>query len=121
MSRTAARKGSIIAGAVATVGLAFLLPASALAQAPGAANVPPDGRDVAIKLCASCHAIERDAKVVPRADIPGFHAIAIAPGMSPDRLAAAIILPHPEMPGIALTRAEIRAVIAYIMSLRTVP
>jgi cytochrome c len=50
--------------------------------------------------------------------VPSFSAIANSPRTTPETLAAAIILPHPEMPGVALTRAEIRHLIAYVMSLK---
>jgi hypothetical protein len=35
-----------------------------------------------------------------------------------ERLAGAIIVPHPAMPGVQLTAAEIRDVVAYILSLK---
>jgi mono/diheme cytochrome c family protein len=77
-----------------------------------------EGQDLAQKLCASCHATDPAGKDVTRPDVPTFRSIANSPRTSPDRLAAAIILPHPAMPGIALTRDEIRAVISYILSLK---
>ena len=91
-------------------------------MAPAAAQSvvadPAEGRGLAAKLCSNCHVTDGNGAPTPRADVPSFAAIANGPRTTPESLAAAIILPHPEMPGIALTRAEIRAVIAYVMSLR---
>ena len=81
---------------------------------------PPDtqnGLAVAERLCATCHAVDPQAVGI-RPDVPSFSVIASLPGMTPERLAGSIILPHPAMPGVALTRAELRDVIAYIVSLR---
>lgn len=82
---------------------------------------PPDAQNggaLAERLCATCHAVSGEAGARSRPDVPGFTAIARSPDTTPERLAGAIILPHPAMPGIALTRAEIRDIIAYIMSLK---
>jgi mono/diheme cytochrome c family protein len=81
---------------------------------------PPDAQNglvLAERLCATCHAVAPEA-AVGRPDVPGFAVIAKAPNTTPERLAGAIILPHPAMPGVPLTRAELRDVIAYIMSLK---
>jgi mono/diheme cytochrome c family protein len=80
-----------------------------------------DGHELAGKLCSNCHAVEPAGVVTGRADVPSFRAIANGPRTTPERLASAIILPHPAMPGVPLTRAEVRAIIDYIMSLRTAP
>ncbi len=77
-----------------------------------------EGRQLAAKLCSNCHLTEGNGVAAPRADVPSFMAIAKSPRTTPESLAAAIILPHPEMPGIALTRSEIRHLIAYVMALR---
>jgi hypothetical protein len=53
-----------------------------------------------------------------RADVPSFPTIASRPGISAEHLAGRIIIPHPAMPGVPLTTAEIRDIVAYILSLR---
>jgi hypothetical protein len=40
------------------------------------------------------------------------------PGVTAEHLAGKIIIPHPAMPGVPLTSAEIRDIVAYIMSLK---
>ncbi|MBS0241963.1 MAG: cytochrome c [Proteobacteria bacterium] len=77
-----------------------------------------DGHEIASKLCSNCHAVDPEAAQTARADVPSFKSIANGPRGTPEHLAAAIILPHPAMPGIPLTRAEIQAVVAYIVSLK---
>jgi hypothetical protein len=57
-----------------------------------------------------------DSSGTVRADVPSFPAIA-ARNPTPERLAGAIIFPHPAMPGVQLTIPEIRDVVAYILSL----
>ncbi len=89
---------------------------SVLCCTAAASQTPAEGQVIARKLCTNCHAME--GVPVARADVPAFQSIANKPDTTPERLAAAIILPHPEMPGIPLTREEIRALITYIMSLR---
>jgi cytochrome c len=56
-----------------------------------------------------------------RADVPTFAAIANWPGSTAEYLAGRIIVPHPAMPGVPLTAAEIRDIVAYIISLKRNP
>ena len=96
--------------------LAAVLPAG---DAKAQAVQLGDGAELARKLCSNCHGTDAAGTGVSRtAEVPSFAAIAANPRTTPERLASAIILPHPEMPGIGLTRAETRAIIDYIMSLK---
>ena len=96
-----------------------------LVQAPAhAQNGPPNienGRTLTQRLCITCHASTADSASGGRPDVPSFSAIARTPNITPERLAGAILLPHPAMPGVPLTRAELRDIIAYIMSLKVDP
>jgi len=96
--------------------LLLFLPTTARAQM--VAPDPAEGQQIAAKLCSNCHVVNGNGAPAPRGDVPSFRSIANGPRSTPEALAAAIILPHPEMPGIALTRDEIRHVIAYIVSLK---
>jgi mono/diheme cytochrome c family protein len=87
------------------------------AQAQMAVPDAPKGQAVAERLCAVCHSITPGSDG-GRPDVPSFAVIAKRPDLSPERLVGAIILPHPPMPGVSLTREEIRNIVAYIMSLR---
>jgi hypothetical protein len=53
-----------------------------------------------------------------RADVPSFPSIAGRSGATAEVLAGRIIIPHPAMPGMPLTAAEIRDVVAYILSFK---
>jgi cytochrome c len=78
-----------------------------------------DGATLATKLCSSCHAVSASgATTSVAADVPSFLSIANKPGQNAEAIAGRIVVPHPPMPQIPLTRDEIAAVSAYIMSLR---
>ena len=76
------------------------------------------GHELAARLCTNCHAIDGETSGPIRADVPSFPTIANRPGASAEHLAGRIIVPRPAMPGVPLTRAEIRDIVAYIVSLK---
>ena len=80
---------------------------------------PKAGQVLAEKLCISCHIVGSQATsaTVP-ADVPTFVAIANKPDQSAESIAGRIVVPHPPMPQIHLTRNEIADLAAYILSLR---
>lgn len=79
---------------------------------------PGRGRDFAESLCSTCHVVDASPGNVAKSDISSFYSIANRPDQSQERLAGAIIFPHPAMPKVSFTNTELRDVIAYIMSLR---
>lgn len=105
-------------GAVLWLAAILTVAATSVAGAQSAAPGDLDGREIAAKLCSNCHLVDGTGAATPRADVPSFASIANGPHAAPERLAAAIILPHPAMPGVPLTRAEIQAIIGYIVSLK---
>lgn len=87
-----------------------------------AQQVHPDaktGKQIAEKLCVGCHIVGAEATgaSVP-ADVPSFTRIASVPGQTAQAIAGAIVVPHPPMPQIQLTREEIGDVAAYILTLK---
>lgn len=77
------------------------------------------GQAVAKKLCTSCHMVgKQSATASVLADVPSFVAIANKPGQSAESIAGRIVVPHPPMPRIHLSRNEIADLAAYILSLR---
>jgi mono/diheme cytochrome c family protein len=86
------------------------------------AQIHPDaktGHEIAAKLCTSCHIVDSEAAgATVSADVPSFEAIANKPGQSAEAIAGRIVIPHPPMPQIQLTREEIGDIAVYIMSLR---
>jgi cytochrome c len=92
------------------------LSGSALAQ------IHPDaktGKALAEKLCSGCHIVGDEAANAPvPADVPSFKAIANKAGQTAETIAGRIVVPHPPMPQIEVTRLEIGDLAAYILTLR---
>jgi mono/diheme cytochrome c family protein len=107
-------------------GLAVLVAAAiaglGLVAAPVQAQIHPDaktGHALAKKLCSGCHIVDSDtAGATVPADVPSFETIANTPGQTVETIAGRIVVPHPPMPQIQLTRLEIGDIAAYILSLR---
>lgn len=100
------------------VGVAVGSMGAALSQPRLNIGDPAKGRQVADRLCASCHNVSSAPQAVTTTDIKGFTAIARSDGLTAEHLAGRIIIPHPAMPDTQLMVSEIRDVIAYIMSLK---
>ncbi len=114
MQRTSrGARGLIAAAALASAGAG-----GALAQTP--ALDAAKGHELAEKLCTSCHIVGKEAAgaSVP-ADVPSFLAIASRPGQTAEAIAGRIVLPHPPMPQIQLTRSDIAELATYILSLKS--
>lgn len=112
-----ARQAKRALAAVVAIAL-FLTGLASPLQAQMATADPARGRALAQRLCAGCHAIAPNSAATVNPDVPGFAAIARRPDASAERLAGRIIVPHPAMPNTQLTVAEIRDVIAYILTLK---
>jgi mono/diheme cytochrome c family protein len=104
------RNAAFCAGAV----LLALLTGPVVAQPASSAR----GHELSQRLCTGCHAVEARPTGPIKADVPTFAAIAARPDVSAQHIAGAIIIPHPAMPGVQLTIAEIRDIVAYIVSLK---
>lgn len=78
-----------------------------------------EGQDLALRLCATCHAIG-SAERSPNATAPAFRHI--EPRVDLDelttRLHEGIIAGHPEMPVFILKEHEARALVAYLRSIQ---
>ena len=79
---------------------------------------PKRGLDLAARLCSGCHIVAPGSAATTNADVPTFAAIAGRADTTAERLAGRIIVPHPPMPNTQLTVAEMRDIIAYILSLK---
>jgi mono/diheme cytochrome c family protein len=91
--------------------LAALLLGFAAMSSPAAAA--PDGRAIADRWCAACHVVDA-AQEAAVDGVPTFSALSALP---PERLSTFVTDPHPPMPRLDLSRAEIGAVVGYIRSL----
>ena len=92
--------------------------AASIAAGQGTSSDVAQGLALAERLCVTCHVVKHDAPGPLIAGVPSFPTIANRPDQTADRLSSRIMAPHPPMPTIALTAAEIRNVTAYILSLR---
>jgi cytochrome c2 len=105
-------------------GMRMLLAAAAiLAMAMSHAQAqdigqPGRGLESANRLCAQCHAVQKDRARSPNEYAPRFQAIAAVPGMTALALSAAINTSHRSMPNILLEANDQADIIAYILSLK---
>src|SRR6516164_10031762 len=76
------------------------------------------GLVLAQRLCAECHAVQKQDSRSPNANAPRFQAIASIPGMTAAALSAAFNTSHRAMPNIMLSGDEQADIIAYILSLK---
>lgn len=102
----------------AAAGFTVLAAASAAAQPRLGLGDPAAGRQLAERLCATCHAVAPAAAATANTDIKSFASIAARPNLTAEQLAGRIIIPHPAMPDTQLKVSEIRDIIAYILSLK---
>ena len=77
------------------------------------------GRQLALDVCAPCHAVRAGQPRSPPATAPSFEEIANTPGMTAAALAFWLTAhSHPIMPLLMLSSRQVRDVSAYILSLR---
>jgi|SRR5579871_753713 len=76
------------------------------------------GHDVAVRICAACHAVERGPSRSPYRAAPPFEQIANTRAMTALALRVALQSSHPVMPNVRLKESERTDVIAYLLSLK---
>jgi mono/diheme cytochrome c family protein len=79
---------------------------------------PGRGLESANRLCAQCHAVQKDQARSPNEHAPRFQAIAAVSGMTALALSAALNTSHRSMPNIVLQANDQADIIAYILSLK---
>lgn len=92
------------------------LAAPAWAQDAGVGDAAA-GRALAEAWCAACHALDGAETASDAA--PAFAGIAADPDLTPGQLRARIAVPHPPMPQLDPTEAQLSDLVAYITSLAT--
>ena len=97
---------------VAICGLFALAVSAALPGAAAAADAG-NGALLAKRWCASCHIVAADQKT-GNTQTPPFSAIAKTPGLDAAKLAYFLLLPHPKMPDMNLTRGEAADLAAFV-------
>jgi mono/diheme cytochrome c family protein len=76
------------------------------------------GRELANRLCATCHMNIGQGEKSGRAGIPGFHAVANRPGQSLDGIVGWLKTAPPMMPKHHLSQDEMFKLAAFILSLQ---
>lgn len=74
-----------------------------------------NGEKLAKRWCAACHVVASDQKS-GNTQVAPFSAIAKMPGFDTPTLALYLLLPHPKMPDMNLSRSEAADLTAYIVS-----
>lgn len=82
----------------------------------GAADVS-HGKAIAERWCAACHRVERDPKTATDQP-PLFASIGGMSDFDENKLAFLLLRPHPSMPSLTLSRAEVADLAGYIKTLK---
>ncbi|MGD9920970.1 MAG: cytochrome c [Pseudorhodoplanes sp.] len=102
----------------AAVTAALLCLSLAAPPALGAGSVE-EGRDLAQRLCAACHAIDRGERS-PISGAPAFRRLEPQVDLDDlvDRLQGGVLAGHPQMPAFVMKEHEARSLVAYMRSLQ---
>jgi mono/diheme cytochrome c family protein len=93
--------------------VAIIVLAAAVLTAPASAADADQGGVLATRWCAACH-IVAPGQTRGGTQAPPFSEIAKKPGFDAGQLALYLLLPHPRMPDMALSRGEAADLAAYI-------
>ncbi len=94
--------------------LLSLVVVAGLSQGAAAADAGQGGV-LAKRWCAACHVVAADQTAVS-GQAPPFSTIGKIADLDVGKLALFLLLPHPKMPDMNLTRAEAADIAAYIQS-----
>lgn len=76
------------------------------------------GKAIAERWCTSCHVVESGQKSPVTDQAPPFASIARGPDFGANKLALLLLEPHPNMPKLSLSRAEVANLADYILTLK---
>ena len=90
--------------------------AATLAGTAALAADADNGERLAQRWCATCHIVAADQKG-PTGEAPPFRTIA-RPDFDAGKIALFLLVPHPKMPNMTLSRTEAADLAAYIAKLK---
>ena len=96
----------------------FLVAFLGTAQIPAWADNVENGREIAVRWCASCHDVGVQERRSANDLAPSFAAVASRGELSRTQLESWIGHPHPPMPNFNLSRQTVSDLVDYIESLR---
>lgn len=99
------------------IALAVVVASSQYCFAASVGNTE-NGKALATRWCASCHIVSAEQESATT-EAPPFETIAKRPADELEKLELFLASPHAPMPPLDLSRTEIRDLIAYITSLKT--
>jgi mono/diheme cytochrome c family protein len=99
--------------------IAALLSLNLVAMLTGAAAAADamNGKRLSERWCASCHVVSPEQKH-GNTQVPPFSEVAKKPHIDAPMIALFLLLPHPKMPDMSLSRYEAGDIAAYIASLK---
>lgn len=106
---------------LAAMAAAGAVAAGLLATPARAAQIDvTEGKTLAEAWCSSCHVVQPTPRVrsAPAGSPPDFSAVAKAPTTTEQALTVFLQVPHPPMPDLQMSRSQVAALVAYILSLR---
>jgi mono/diheme cytochrome c family protein len=95
----------------------FILAATVSLAGSAFAADAGQGEVLAKRWCASCHVVA-PGQTRASTQAPPFSEIASKPGFDAAQLALYLLLPHPRMPDMSMSRAEAADLAAYIAAQR---
>ena len=114
---------SVRSGGLCVAAIAGVLIATAGSPAIGLQTIPgrpsaDNGLRLSHLLCSSCHIVDKNQQEPVPADVPSFFEIANLPDRTEETLVNYILVPHPKMPNVSLTRDELIDIVTYILTLK---
>lgn len=79
---------------------------------------PNNGKTIASRWCADCHVVQQQGQKRATDQAPPFASLARLPDFSANKLAYLLLKPHPNMPNVSLSRAEIADIAEYMATLK---
>jgi mono/diheme cytochrome c family protein len=77
-----------------------------------------NGKALASRWCADCHVMQQRDQRRATDQAPPFASLARLPDFNANKLAYLLLKPHPNMPSISLSRAEIADLADYMATLK---
>lgn len=106
---------------IRTVALAALLLGTSIgfAEESEPSTAERQGRTLAERMCAECHAIGKSSRS-PHDNAPPFHALDRRLNLDTflERLREGLMVGHPDMPAFRFTREDARSFVLYLRSIQ---